>query len=110
MEICKFEHDGDCCNSGADRYMCHCKKPCNKIVPLSNGDLIRRMTDRQLADKILEICNLWNETGNVSPDPALLFCDGKANCIGKDGEIICDDNKRLWCVLRWLGSPAEVPE
>lgn len=110
MKKCQFEHNGDCCNSGADRYMCHCKKPCNAIIPLSNGDLIRRMTDRELADRILELCGVFWGDKKALTDPSLLFCDGKANCVDKDGDITCDDNRRLWCVLRWLGSPAEVPE
>lgn len=46
---CKYEHDGDCCNAGADQYMCKCKKPCEFIWPLSNADLIRAMSDEELA-------------------------------------------------------------
>ena len=46
---CKYEHDGDCCNAGADQYMCKCKKPCEFIWPLSNADHIRAMSDEELA-------------------------------------------------------------
>ena len=46
---CRFEHDGDCCNSGATQYMCKCKKPCDTIIPLTNADRIRAMTDEELA-------------------------------------------------------------
>lgn len=47
--ICKFEHDGDCCNSGATQYMCKCKQPCDTIMPVSNADRIRAMSDEELA-------------------------------------------------------------
>lgn len=47
---CKFEHDGDCCNSGATQYMCKCKQPCDTIMPVSNADRIRAMTDEELAN------------------------------------------------------------
>ena len=46
---CRFEHDGDCCNSGATQYMCKCKQPCDTIVPITNADRIRAMTDKELA-------------------------------------------------------------
>ena len=47
---CKFEHDGDCCNSGASQYMCKCKQPCDIIRPLTNAEHIRSMTDEELAE------------------------------------------------------------
>lgn len=47
---CKFEHDGDCCNCGSPQYMCKCKpKICGSIVPITNADRIRRMSDEELA-------------------------------------------------------------
>ena len=46
---CKYEHDGDCCYSCADQYMCKCKQPCEFICPLTNGDRIRSMSDEKLA-------------------------------------------------------------
>ena len=42
---CKFEHDGDCCNCGATQYMCKCKQPCDTIIPQTNADRIRAMSD-----------------------------------------------------------------
>ena len=53
---CKYEHDDDCCNAGADQYMCKCKKPCEFIWPLSNADHIRSMTDEELAKLLLDGC------------------------------------------------------
>lgn len=48
---CKFEHDDDCCNSGSPQYMCKCKpKICGSIVPITNADRIRRMSDEELLD------------------------------------------------------------
>ena len=47
---CKFEHDGDCCNCGSQQYMCKCKpKICGSIVPITNADRIRAMSDEELA-------------------------------------------------------------
>ena len=51
---CKFEHDGDCCNCGSQQYMCKCKpKICGSIVPITNADRIRAMSDEELADIFL---------------------------------------------------------
>lgn len=52
---CKFEHDGDCCNSGASQYMCKCKKPCNEIIPMTNADVIRSMGDERLATQLTHV-------------------------------------------------------
>ena len=51
---CKFEHDGDCCNCVSQQYMCKCKpKICGSIVPITNADRIRAMSDEELADIFL---------------------------------------------------------
>ena len=52
---CRYEHDGDCCNSGATQYMCKCKKPCDTIMPITNADRIRAMTDEELAEFLCSI-------------------------------------------------------
>lgn len=37
-----------------------------------------------------------------------LFCDGKAGCIDKDGEVIrCEDEDIKACITRWLRTPAD---
>ena len=56
---CKFEHDGDCCNSGATQYMCKCKQPCDTIIPETNADRIRAMSDEELAERLDE----WQDWG-----------------------------------------------
>ena len=51
--MCKYEHDGDCCNCGSPQYMCKCKpKLCGSLVPMTNADRIRAMTDEELAREI----------------------------------------------------------
>lgn len=51
---CKFKHDGDCCNCVSQQYMCKCKpKICGSIVPITNADRIRAMSDEELADIFL---------------------------------------------------------
>lgn len=52
---CKFEHDGDCCNSGATQYMCKCKQPCDTIIPITNADRIRAMSDELLATQLVQV-------------------------------------------------------
>lgn len=52
---CRFEHDGDCCNSGSTQYMCKCKPDvCNSAVPVTNADWIRSLDDERLAKFICE--------------------------------------------------------
>lgn len=64
---CRFEHDEDCCNSGATQYMCKCKQPCDTIVPMTNADRIRAMSDEELTDAwirdntICHRCAYWGE-------------------------------------------------
>lgn len=53
---CKFEHDGDCCNCVSQQYMCKCKpKICGSIVPITNADRIRAMSDKELARFLAEV-------------------------------------------------------
>lgn len=82
---CKFEHDGDCCNSGAKQYMCKCKKPCDTIIPITNADRIRAMSDEELANIMAgtPICK-----------------ERYMDCL-KDGRD-CEP-----CLLEWLKQPAE---
>ena len=78
---CRYEHDGDCCNSGATQYMCKCKKPCYTIIPITNADRIRAMTDEELG-KFLSIYG--------------------CPCHARDCRASCED-----CVIDWLQQPAE---
>lgn len=48
MRVCKFRHNGLCCNSGSAFYKQECKN-CEAQIPLTNGDRIRSMTDEELA-------------------------------------------------------------
>ena len=79
--ICKYEHDGDCCNSGAKQYMCKCKKPCNTMMPITNADLIRGMSNDDLAYWIM--CPYDSS-----------FCEGT-------------DHNCIECTKEWLQQPAE---
>ena len=80
---CKFEHGGDCCNSGSPQYMCKCKPDvCGSAVPMTNADCIRGMSDEELAEFIC---------GST-------YCQDCPQC----GE--CDNNGGL---LNWLQQPAE---
>lgn len=90
---CRFEHDGDCCNCGSPQYMCKCKpKICGSIVPITNADRVRRMSDEELAEFISRI-----EIGDFGPQVY-----GKTFCDMCKGQYECDD-----CRLWWLQQPAE---
>lgn len=91
--MCKFEHDGDCCNCGSPQYMCKCKpKLCGSLVPMTNADRIRAMSDEELAEFISRI-----EIGDFGQQVyGKTFCD-----MCKD-QYECDD-----CRLWWLQQPAE---
>ena len=66
---CKFEHDGDCCNCGSQQYMCKCKpKICGSIVPITNADRIRAMSDEEMATELLPLFEELCEDGIPSTD------------------------------------------
>ena len=87
---CRYEHDDDCCNAGADQYMCKCKKPCGFIWPLSNADHIRSMTDGELAKFHLLEC------------PYMAEVYGECKYGWHDREQTCEE-----CMLDWLKQPYE---
>lgn len=68
---CRYNHGGDCCNSGAAQYMCKCKMPCVYIVPMTNADCIRAMSDKELArflaSKIVDAENLRMMSAGFTP-------------------------------------------
>jgi len=82
---CKFEHDGDCCNSGATQYMCKCKQPCDAIIPLTNAERIRSMTDEELAEFIPN----WSYTDACELGDRYVDCNSE-----------CEK-----CVAEWLKQP-----
>lgn len=94
---CKFEHDGDCCNCGSQQYMCKCKpKICGSIVPITNADRIRAMSDEELANAMCR-------------NPIFTVCDAvcKGDCKAVD---TLNDTKEAVCkrtILEWLQQPAE---
>lgn len=53
---CRFEHDGDCCNSGSPQYMCKCKPDvCHSEVPITNEDRVRSMSTLEMASFLCAI-------------------------------------------------------
>ena len=84
---CRFEHDGDCCNSGAKQYMCKCKQPCYTIVPLTNADRIRSMSNDELAWELMT----WR-------------IETEAKHHGVESDYPNTKN----AILDWLEQPAEV--
>ena len=84
---CKFEHDGDCCNSGAKQYMCKCKKPCDAIIPMTNAQKIRSMSDEELHE-------IFHEIYNAGAEDAVAYEWGQRT------------NSFEW-TMEWLQQPAE---
>ena len=84
---CKFEHDGDCCNSGAKQYMCKCKKPCDAIIPMTNAQKIRSMSDEELNE-------IFHEIYNAGAEDAVAYEWGQRT------------NSFEW-TMEWLKQPAE---
>lgn len=91
---------------GAELYESWRKGDAKPVV--RNKDLIRRMEDDRLAEKIMLFAELCWETDNHDIDPTLLYCDEK--CGDENGEFHCDDESRKACAIRWLNSPAESEE
>ena len=96
---CKLGEKG-CYGDGKCRY----KKDCeNKVI--THADQLRAMSDEQLADAFYKV---YCELGRGGPkDLSSLFCDGKAGCITKDGNIRCSEKKVRACILRWFRQPVE---
>ena len=84
MMICRFNHGGICCNSGATQCMNRCKLSCDTIVPITNAERIRSMSDEELAQHF-----------------AILMADTR------DGVAYSTDEDR-W--FDWLQQPAEECE
>lgn len=93
--ICKFQHDGMCCNCGSLHYQRICKeRSCPHIISISNADHIRSMTDEELAE--------WMEHYNVD----CRICSEYQRC---KGDVVfhyapCD----MECAqhyLNWLKQP-----
>ena len=94
---CRFEHDGDCCNSGATQYMCKCKQPCDTIIPITNADRIRAMSDEELADWLAR-----NQIANVAEALAIAK-------IPYEIEDNMQDAVKKDC-LEWLQQPVKESE
>ena len=85
---CKFEHDGDCCNSGAKQYMCKCQKRCDAIIPMTNAQKIRSMSDDELNE-------LFNDIYNAGAEDAVAYEWGQRT------------NSFEW-TMDWLQMPTET--
>lgn len=69
------------------------------------ADSIREMNDDQLVEALYSLYEKLND-GTLN-DLSNLFCDGKNDCIDKDGNVTCTPDMEKACVLRWLRSPAK---
>lgn len=69
---CKFEHDGDCGNSGAIQFKQKCKPHCDGIVPVTNYDHIQRTSKDDLAEYLCGLTDCPN-------------CPGEHLCVAGNG-------------------------
>ena len=67
---------------------------------MNRADYIRSLSDDELAQEIYSLNEKLNQ-GTMN-DLSDLYCDGKAGCITKRGNIRCNAKRENACVLRWL--------
>lgn len=74
--------------------------------PQTNADRIRAMvaTDEGIAKILMSLDISLAEDGKEFTH---LYCDGKNGCITEDDDIICTDEMRTACIVRWLQQPAK---
>ena len=94
---CKYEHYGDCCNSGAKQYLCECKIPCDTIIPMSVGDQVRAMSDEELVDLIFK----------YEIDMKISFCKNLPECAEKMEAGTLDNTDCQKCLLELIQKPAK---
>lgn len=82
-----------------------CPKAKKQKIP-TIADKIRAMvaTDEGIAKILLALDISLVEDGREFTH---LYCDGKNGCITEDDDIICTDEMRTACIVRWLSQPAE---
>lgn len=80
-------------------------RPCDRChrygyiqVPLTNGDRIRRLSDKELADCIYDL----NMEGT--------FCENRKECIEKMEKDQLTDEMCKKCLAEWLQKPVEEDE
>ena len=99
MMMCKFEHDGDCCNCGSPQYMCKCKPNiCGSVVPITNADRIRAMSDEELA-AVLCTADFCNYCDYEREDGTCLYIE-----TSPDGRLF---DGCVSAALKYLKQPAE---
>ena len=82
-----------------------CPKAKKQKIP-TIADKIRAMlaTDEGIAKILMSLDISLAEDGKEFTH---LYCDGKNGCITEDDDIICTDEMRTACILRWLQQPAK---
>ena len=103
---CKLDKNGECRNGRCPEFLFKCKTSCDYIVPMTIADRIRAMvaTDEGIAKILLALDISLVEDGREFTH---LYCDGKNNCITEDDDIVCTDEMRTACILRWLQQTAK---
>ena len=97
LEICRFKLNDLAANRKP--YT----PPTIEIVPITNEMHLRTMSREEWVEVLY---NLYLHSADFDcGEISLLWCDGKDNCIDKDGEVTCDDERHKACILRWLQSP-----
>lgn len=84
---CKLERNGCCCRPG-NFVETQCGGPCENMVPVSNGDHFRSMTDEDLA------------ASGILPCPYNPDGEGECKFGWHTQEQTCEE-----CTLEWLRKP-----
>lgn len=74
---CKLDKNGECLNGRCPEFLFKCKIPCDYIVPMTNADRIRAMTDEELAAWIVEttyICACCSVIEGCQDAPHVSVC------------------------------------
>lgn len=91
--ICRFKHNELCCNSGSRHYEYECKN-CECMIPISNAERIRSMTDEELADYMSE---------HSIDDFCYIICGGKCKAVATLNKTSGQRCREI--VSNWLKQP-----
>ena len=93
-------------SSGASARMCEASQGHGvQTVPLTNADRIRLMGDEELAKGLYQA---YQAAADRDEDISRLWCDMRGGCVGEDGgDLECNPEMHLNCILRWLGAPVK---
>lgn len=102
---CKFEHSEVCCNSGSTWFKLSCQhEDCGNIVPITNADRIRAMSDEDLAKNNVRLSYQCDIDYNYEEEP---YENWMQYYETSDGSTFYEEEDAVEYELDWLRQPAE---